>query len=316
MVAFCFPFCLYPYNIEIEHISIHLTTFTTSGVTGATLYGSGMLLGALGVYTHQLPLLYLGYGALAGTGMGIAYLPPVATLIRWFPDRRGLATGMVICGFGGGAVFIVSLKKMLLAHNFVAPTFLGSAAEVVTRRSESGSLLAEIGGKWQEVVSVSAAELSKFSGAAAEAMQEGIYVVGTGSTGVAATMGTLGIGYFAITLLGGMMLKTPPSGWTPTINTVSDDNADGKSTEKKSESAPLPVARNVHIDDVMKTPQFWLMWTTFLSTATAGMGLMSCAKDVLGSCLSSSPMVAAAGGTAAFAATYVQLLAMVCLRFC
>jgi len=60
----------------------------------------------------------------------------------------------------------------------------------------------------------------------------------------------------------------------------------------------------------MKTPQFWLMWTTFLSTATVGMGLMSCAKDVLGSCLSASPMVAAAGGTAAFAATYVQCLAM------
>lgn len=52
------------------------------------------------------------------------------------------------------------------------------------------------------------------------------------------------------------------------------------------------------------------MWTTFLSTATVGMGLMSCAKDVLGACLSSSPMVAAAGGTAAFAATYVQFLAM------
>merc|ERR1712211_223992 len=70
------------------------------------------------------------------------------------------------------------------------------------------------------------------------------------------------------------------------------------------------MGRNMNVDDVMKTPQFWLMWTIFLSTATAGMGLMSCAKDVLGVCLSSSPMVAAAGGTAAFAATYVQCLAM------
>ena len=61
-----------------------------AGTTGACLYGGGMMLGAFGVYMHSLPLLYLGYGAIAGTGMGLAYLPPLATLINWFPDRRGV----------------------------------------------------------------------------------------------------------------------------------------------------------------------------------------------------------------------------------
>eukprot|EP01083_Nonionella_stella_P079684 218742_1 len=272
-----------------------------SGVTGALLYGSGMLLGAAGVYTHQLPLLYTGYGVLAGCGMGLAYLPPVATLIRWFPDRRGLATGMAICGFGGGAVLIVSLKKMLLARNFVAPQYLGQATDVITKRSDTGSLLAEVGDKWMEVVNVTASEVSHIATNAANTLHEGIYVVGTGSTGVAATMGTLGLGYLAITLTSGMCLKTPPKGWLPDSMRMDD-----------TKSAPTSsyIVRNVHVDDVMKTPQFWLMATTFLSTATVGMGLMSCAKDVLGACLSSSPLVAAAGGTAAFAATYVQFLAM------
>ena len=287
-----YDYLRYIYIITSYHITIIL------GVTGASLYGTGMLLGAAGVYTHTLPLLYLGYGAIAGCGMGIAYLPPVATLIRWFPDRRGLATGMAICGFGGGAVFIVSLKKMLLASNFKAPEYLGKASDVVTKRSETGSLMAQIGDKWSEVVQVTASEVSHIS----STLQDGIYLVGTGSTGVAATMGTLGLGYLAVTLTGGLMLKTPPPGWQPESMKVaaSDDKA----------AAPPPVVRNVNVDDVMKTPQFWLMWTTFLSTATVGMGLMSCAKDVLGACLSSSPMVAAAGGTAAFAATYVQFLAM------
>lgn len=175
------------------------------------MYGSGMLLGAAGVYMHQLPLLYLGYGAIAGCGMGIAYLPPVATLIRWFPDRRGLATGMAICGFGGGAVFIVSLKKMLLANNFIAPEYLGKASDIITKRSEDGSLLAQVGNKWSEVVSVTTNEVSHIS----SALQDGIYLVGTGSTGVAATMGTLGLGYLAVTLTGGLLLKTPPPGWQP-----------------------------------------------------------------------------------------------------
>src|SRR4029077_5034878 len=62
----------------------------------ACCFGGGFLLAALGVFTHQLWLLYLGYGGLCGVGLGLGYVAPVSTLIRWFPDRRGLASGMAI----------------------------------------------------------------------------------------------------------------------------------------------------------------------------------------------------------------------------
>ena len=69
-------------------------------VLGILLFGSGYLLGALALYFKSLPFLYLGYGVIGGTGIGLAYVPPVATVAKWFPDKKGLASGMVITGFG------------------------------------------------------------------------------------------------------------------------------------------------------------------------------------------------------------------------
>jgi MFS family permease len=63
-----------------------------------------LAIGSLGVYWHQLWLLYLGTGIVGGIGLGLGYISPVSTLIKWFPDRRGMATGMAIMGFGGGAM--------------------------------------------------------------------------------------------------------------------------------------------------------------------------------------------------------------------
>ena len=68
------------------------------GVVAAFCWGGGYLIGGLGILTHQLWLLYLGYGVIGGCGLGLGYVSPVSTLIRWFPDRRGMATGMAIMG--------------------------------------------------------------------------------------------------------------------------------------------------------------------------------------------------------------------------
>ncbi len=73
-----------------------------AGVAAAFCWCGGLLIGAVGVYTHQLWLLLLGPGILGGIGLGLGYISPVSTLIKWFPDRRGMATGMAIMGFGGG----------------------------------------------------------------------------------------------------------------------------------------------------------------------------------------------------------------------
>jgi MFS family permease len=95
-----------------------------AGVVAALCWGGGLLLGALGVYVHQLWLLWLGSGLIGGIGLGLGYISPVSTLIKWFPDRRGMATGMAIMGFGGGAMIGAPLANLLINY-FRTPTDVG-----------------------------------------------------------------------------------------------------------------------------------------------------------------------------------------------
>src|SRR5450755_2440274 len=82
--------------------------------TAAMCFGGGFLVSAVGIHLHQLWLVYLGYGVLGGCGLGIGYISPVSTLIKWFPDRPGMATGMAIMGFGGGALFAAPVSNDLM----------------------------------------------------------------------------------------------------------------------------------------------------------------------------------------------------------
>jgi MFS family permease len=84
--------------------------------TAALCFSGGFIVSAFGIHLRQLWLLYLGYGVLGGCGLGIGYISPVSTLIKWFPDRPGMATGMAIMGFGGGALIAAPLSVMLMAH--------------------------------------------------------------------------------------------------------------------------------------------------------------------------------------------------------
>ena len=95
-----------------------------SGVVAAVCWSVGFFLSAIGIRVHNIWLLYLGYGVLGGCGLGIGYITPVSTLIKWFPDRRGMATGMAIMGFGGGAMIASPLSQILLDH-FRRPTSVG-----------------------------------------------------------------------------------------------------------------------------------------------------------------------------------------------
>ena len=83
--------------------------------TAACFWGAGFLVAALGIGTDQLWLVYLGYGVIGGIGLGIGYISPVSTLIKWFPDRPGLATGLAIMGFGGGALIASPLSGRLMS---------------------------------------------------------------------------------------------------------------------------------------------------------------------------------------------------------
>ena len=95
-----------------------------AGVVSALCWCGGMLISALGVYLHQFWLMILGSGVIGGIGLGLGYISPVSTLIKWFPDRRGMATGMAIMGFGGGAMIGSPLAADLMKH-FATPTDVG-----------------------------------------------------------------------------------------------------------------------------------------------------------------------------------------------
>ena len=95
-----------------------------AGLVSAACWCGGLLISALGVYTHQLWMLWLGSGVIGGVGLGLGYISPVSTLIKWFPDRRGMATGMAIMGFGGGAMIGAPLADFLMRH-FATATSVG-----------------------------------------------------------------------------------------------------------------------------------------------------------------------------------------------
>ena len=101
-----------------------------AGLVAALCWCGGLLFAALGVYIHQLWMMWLGAGVIGGIGLGLGYISPVSTLIKWFPDRRGMATGMAIMGFGGGAMIGSPLATILMNGTRVGPIHLPSLSRV------------------------------------------------------------------------------------------------------------------------------------------------------------------------------------------
>jgi len=102
-----------------------------AGVVAACCWAGGLLIGAFGVYVHQLWIMWLGAGVIGGVGLGLGYISPVSTLIKWFPDHRGMATGFAIAGFGGGAMIGAPLANNLM-NFFKTPTSVGVWETFVT----------------------------------------------------------------------------------------------------------------------------------------------------------------------------------------
>ncbi|MCF8359605.1 MAG: OFA family MFS transporter [Prolixibacteraceae bacterium] len=265
----------------------------TVGMLAALCWGGGFLIGSIGIKYHQLWLIYFGYGVIGGCGLGLGYVSPVSTLIRWFPDRRGMAAGMAIMGFGGGAIIAAPLKSKLIAHFAELPKYLGNVNEV-NLFNEAGKRFAEIAGKKVEVVVSSVSDMASLPLKG----PEGVYAVGTGNTGVFEAFVTLGIVYFVVMLLASLSYKIPelnwkPKGWTP---------PDEKKSEKK-----LITSKSVHIDKAIRTPQFYQLWIMLCFNVTAGIAVIGVAKtmiiEIFGSNLSSVV-------TASFAATYVLMISV------
>lgn len=243
------------------------------GVTAAILWGGGFLVGALGIKLHSFPLLVLGYGALGGCGLGLGYVSPVSTLIRWFPDRRGMATGLAIMGFGGGAMIGQPLKKHFLGEYQVAPDQVAVAVDALTT-DETGKRFANVGGESIEVVVATEKDLESFNSLAAtgtDPLTPGVYAVGTGDTGTFATFVTLGLIYLVVMIIAAFLFRVPaadwkPAGWIPPA-----------ANPKKS----LISSNSVGLDSAMKTPQFWFLWIVLCMNVTAGIGVIGVAKTMI-----------------------------------
>jgi MFS family permease len=96
----------------------------TAATLAACLFGFGLIIGGIGITLHQAFLVFLGMGVISGMGCGLGYIAPVSTLVKWFPDRRGMATGMAIMGFGGGAFLAGYLNVYLIGLVGVAKTLM------------------------------------------------------------------------------------------------------------------------------------------------------------------------------------------------
>jgi MFS family permease len=182
-----------------------------AGVAAAFCWGGGFLISALGIRFHQILLLWIGSGVIGGCGLGLGYISPVSTLIKWFPDRRGMATGMAIMGFGGGAMIGSPLANLLMNH-FKTPT----------------------------------------------------------SVGVQETFVTMGLIYFVAMLAGAFGYRLPapgwqPAGWTPPV----------------SQHKAMITARQVHVNQAIRTPQFWLLWVVLWMNVSAGIGVIGMASPML-----------------------------------
>ena len=265
----------------------------TVGVVAACCWGGGYVVGGLGILTHQLWLVYLGYGAIGGVGLGLGYVSPVSTLIRWFPDRRGMAAGMAIMGFGGGAMIGAPLKEYFLKVYYQKPEFLG-AIDQVQLVTEAGKRFVESAGSLREVVVVGANDIAGMLVPG----PEGVYVVGTGQSGAAQTFF-----YSGINLSGGNadcrnVISNTAEGWAP----------DGWVRPDEDHSARKMISTgHVHIDEALKTRQFYQLWIVLCFNVTAGIGVLGVAKTMITEIFGTTLPDIVDG---AFAATYVIMISV------
>lgn len=265
----------------------------TVGVVAACCWGGGYVVGGLGILTHQLWLVYLGYGAIGGVGLGLGYVSPVSTLIRWFPDRRGMAAGMAIMGFGGGAMIGAPLKEYFLKVYYQTPEFLG-AIDQVQLVTEAGKRFVESAGSLREVVVVGANDIAGMLVPG----PEGVYVVGTGQSGAAQTFFTLGLIYLVVMLIAAMSYRIPAEGWAP----------DGWVRPDEDHSARKMISTgHVHIDEALKTRQFYQLWIVLCFNVTAGIGVLGVAKTMITEIFGTTLPDIVDG---AFAATYVIMISV------
>ena len=257
-----------------------------AGTVGSIAWCSSLMISAAGAHLQSLPLVYLGYGVFGGVAWGLLYLSPVSAAMKWFPDKRGFATGVTLSAFGLGAALAPPIIDYFTQLHFVAPELLGLAGQVALDTLADGSQV--LAGTDTQVVVATAADAARVG------LTEGVYAVGTGDSGAAGAMASLGLLYGGVGLAAAQFMKTPPSGWVPRGYEV-----DQTSTAGTLVGVPLPVA--------MYTPQFALLWMVVFGNAVGGMAIISSSKMVMMDIWTAAmPAIVTTG----FATSYVAALGL------
>ncbi len=263
------------------------------GVVAALCWGGGYVVGGIGVFAHALWLVYLGYGVIGGCGLGLGYVSPVSTLIRWFPDRRGMAAGLAIMGFGGGAMIGAPLQNHLIAAYYRAPQYVGPV-QSVNLETREGRRYVQVDGSAREAVVVGANETANMIVPG----PPGVYLVGTGSVGVGQTFVTLGVLYLLVMLVASFSYRLPPQGWRP---------AGWAPPDEAHRERRMISGKHVHIDTALRTPQFYQLWLVLCLNVTAGIGVLSVARTMMSEIFGTALPGVVDG---AFAATYVVMISV------
>jgi hypothetical protein len=200
---------------------------------------------------------------------------------------------MAIMGFGGGAIFGTPLKESLIRTFYQPPAFVGGVDEVPLT-TEGGRRFANVDGMRREIVVVGSNEVKSMLVPG----REGVYIVGTGRTGVVETFVALGIGYFLVMVLAAFSYRLPAPGWRP---------AGWSPPDAATSAGKMISTHNVAIDEATKTPQFYLLWIVLCFNVTAGIGVLGVAKtmmtEIFGTTLPATV-------DSAFAATYVLMTSL------
>eukprot|EP00756_Hemistasia_phaeocysticola_P041405 Hpha_TRINITY_DN16914_c1_g2::TRINITY_DN16914_c1_g2_i2::g.53923::m.53923 len=290
-----------------EKVGPRATCLVASGC-----WAGGLAVAAAGTAMHSLPVLYLGYGVLGGLGFGFGYIKPTVNLITWFPDKRGLATGLSVSGFAGGAVVGAPLNEWLFKQFTKIPQLAPSGAEVLL---SEGRRVVDVGGKLSEVV-IATPEMAKaFPGV----VEGSAYLVGTGNTGVAATFACLSSVYAVMMIWGTFAQRVPPPGYLPpalAAQAAAKVAEAAKAAEEAKANGTAPAKKELHdhemetfvpLDQIMKMPQFYLFWLLAGGNAFAGVTIISAAKNIVSE---SFGVAVASLVTPAFASSFVVGLAV------
>jgi MFS family permease len=293
-----------------------------AGVVGSVFWSAALVTTAAGVHFHSIEMVYAGWGLMGGIGWGLMYLAPVTTVMKWFPDRRGLATGIALSAFGAGAAIAPIIIQPLIDSFAVMPDYIGPLSELsdslttdqyvtLTTLKDGTQVVAEqslIGTPGTPVVVATDLEVSKLPSIITG---PGAYVLGTGDTGVAKAMGSLGLFYGALGILGSRFMSLPHPDWTPTKSSeVSKSTYSSKSSSSDTEAEKNEAVNSNNIGLPMdyvtrSTRQFPLLWLSVFGNATGGLALLTSSKLMLTDIWTG---VAPDIVTASFATAYVSAL--------